>query len=73
MDVKDKTRAELDERVDKLERLIARKGVGSRYLKKMERIQRDVNIALLLSAAAGIVGLSAWAILKSGKEKEGDS
>lgn len=65
MNVKERTREELEERVKELEGLIARKGVGSGYLQKVERIQRDVNIALLLGAASAVVGLTAWAVIKS--------
>lgn len=65
MGIKDKTRQELEERVEELENIISRKGVGSSYLKKAERIQRDVNIALLLGATTAILGLTAWAVYKS--------
>ncbi len=65
MGIKDKTRQELEERVKELENMIARKGVGSSYLQRAERIQRDVNIALLLGATTAIVGLTAWAVYKS--------
>lgn len=65
MGIKDKTRKELEERVRELENIIAHKGVGSSYLQKAERIQRDVNIALLLGATTAVVGLTAWAVYKS--------
>lgn len=65
MGIKDKTRQELEERVEELENIIARKGVGSSYLQKAERIQRDVNIALLLGATTAVLGLTAWAVYKS--------
>lgn len=65
MGIKDKTRKELEERVRELENIIAHKGVGSSYLQKAERIQRDLNIALLLGATTAVVGLTAWAVYKS--------
>ncbi|NGP77864.1 hypothetical protein G3570_14545 [Balneolaceae bacterium YR4-1] len=65
MGIKDKTRKELEERVRELENIIAHKGVGSSYLQKAERIQRDINIALLLGATTAVVGLTAWAVYKS--------
>ncbi len=65
MGIKDKTRQELEQRVKDLEDIIAHKGVGSSYLQKAERIQRDVNIALLLGATTAIIGITAWAVYKS--------
>jgi hypothetical protein len=65
MGIKDKTRQELEERVKDLESIIARKGVGSSYLQRAERIQRDINIALLLGATTAIIGITAWAVYKS--------
>lgn len=65
MDVKNKTREELEKRIGELENIIARKGVGAQYVKKVERIQRDINLALILSGTAAVVGLATWALLKS--------
>jgi hypothetical protein len=62
MDVKEKTRMELEQRVEKLENLIAKKGIGSGYLQKAERIQRDLNLALILGTSAVVLGLTAWSI-----------
>jgi len=49
---------------DELEKLIAEKGIGSDYLSRAERIQRDVNLALLLTSATVLLGLTAWTIYK---------
>ena len=65
MSIKDKTREELEAKVKDLEGMIARKGVGSEYVQKVERVQRDVNIALMLGAATTVLGLTAWAVYKS--------
>lgn len=61
MDIKGKTRKELEKRVEKLERMIARKGVGSDYLQKAEKVQRDINLALILGTSAVVLGLAYWA------------
>lgn len=68
MNIKEKTRKELDERIRALEGIIARKGVGASYRQKIDRIQRDVNIALMLGATSAILGFTIWTILKSRKE-----
>jgi hypothetical protein len=62
MDIKDKTRRELEKRVEQLEGLIASKGVGSEYLQRAERAQRDLNLALMIGSAAVVLGFTAWAI-----------
>jgi hypothetical protein len=49
---------------DELEKLIAEKGIGSDYLNRAERIQRDVNLALLVGSATVLLGLTAWTIYK---------
>lgn len=62
----EKTVNKIEDRLKKMERLIAEKGVGSDYLSRAERVQRDVNIALFAGAmglAAG-VGIWAWYRLK---------
>lgn len=64
MSLKDKTREELENRIRELEDVIARKGVGSKYLQKAERIQRDLNLALILGTATAVLGATAWSIYK---------
>ena len=49
---------------EELENLIAEKGIGSEYLNRAERIQRDVNLALLLGSATVLLGLTAYTIYK---------
>jgi len=62
MKATEKTRKELEKRVEKLERLIAKKGVGSDYLGKAERVQRDLNLALFIGTTAIVAGLTIWSI-----------
>lgn len=66
--MKEETQGALERRVKELEEVIARKGVGSDYVQKARRVQRDINIALMLGAATTIVGIAAWALLSSGDE-----
>ena len=62
MEIKEKTRRELEKRVDILEDLIASKGLGSEYLQKAERVQRNINLVLLIGSTAVLFGLTAWAV-----------
>lgn len=64
MDLKNKTRAELEDKIEKLERMIATKGVGSKQLQRAERIQRDVNLALILGGVTVALGLTAYTVYK---------
>jgi hypothetical protein len=68
MSLKNKTKKELQNRVKELEDIIAKKGIGSDYLSKAERIQRDVNLALILGGTAVLIGATAWVLLKSREE-----
>ena len=68
MSLKNKTKKELQSRVEELEGIIAKKGVGSDYLSKAERIQRDLNLALILGGAAALVGVTAWTLFNSKEE-----
>lgn len=65
MSLKNKTKKELQSRIEDLERAIAKKGIGSDYLSKAERIQRDVNLALILGGTAALIGVTAWTLYKS--------
>jgi len=62
MDVKEKARKELEDRVRKLENIIAKKGVGSEYLEKAERMQRNLNLALIIGSTAVVLGITAWSV-----------
>lgn len=64
MALKEKTKKELEEKVDRLEHLIAKKGIGSNYLSRAERVQRDINLALILGATTAVLGITAWTIFR---------
>ncbi|SMO76322.1 hypothetical protein [Gracilimonas mengyeensis] len=64
MDLKNKTRKELETKIEDLERLINKKGIGSGYLSRAERLQRDLNLAVILGGSAALLGAAAWTIYK---------
>ncbi|MEX0662651.1 MAG: hypothetical protein WEA58_14190 [Balneolaceae bacterium] len=64
MSLKKRTRDELENQIEELEDLIAQKGVGSDYLSKAERMQRDLNLALILGGIASVLGITAWSLYK---------
>jgi len=65
MSLKEKTIQEVENRIEKIERAIAKNGIGSSYLSKAERVQRDVNIGLALGSIAIVAGVTAWALLSN--------
>lgn len=68
MDLKKRSREEIEERIEELEDLIAKNGVGSNYLSKAERIQRDVNLALILGGVTAFLGITVWSVYKLSAE-----
>ncbi|NHE57874.1 hypothetical protein [Cyclobacterium plantarum] len=65
MDITKKAKEELEDRLDKIEAFIASKGIGSTYLKKAQKTQRDINLALVLSGVVTIAGLALWMKLRN--------
>jgi hypothetical protein len=65
MSIKEKTIEQLESKIEDIENFISENGVGSKYLSKAERVQRDVNLGLAVTGFIGLAGLSAWAIMRS--------
>lgn len=63
MSIKDQTIRELSNKVEEIEDYIAEHGVGSNYLNKAEKLQRDLNVGLILGGASVIAGATAWALM----------
>lgn len=61
MDIKEKAKAELETRVQKIENFIAERGVGSSYLSRAKRVQRNINLAIVAGGILTIAGLTFWA------------
>lgn len=55
MDFTKKAKEEIEYRLDKIEALIGKKGIGSGTLQKAQKKQRDVNLIVL---SVGIITLS---------------
>jgi len=64
MSLKEKTIQEVEHRIKNIEKAIAKNGIGSSYLSKAERVQRDVNIGLAIGGLALIAGVTAWALIR---------
>ncbi len=68
MDITKKAKEEIENRLDKIEKFIASKGIGSTYLKKAQKKQRDVNLSLVVSGIVTIAGLVYWLSGKKNNE-----
>ncbi len=68
MDITKKAKEELENRLDKLESLIAKKGIGSSTLQKAQKKQRDVNLIVLSVGVVLITSLYFW--MKKSDKKE---
>ena len=60
MNLKQRTKEELESKIHELEDFISKKGVGSGYLAKAERAQRNLNISLFFGMTLTVAGLFFW-------------
>lgn len=60
MDITKKTKQEIEDRIEKIEDFIAKKGLGSTYLQKARKTQRDINLILVLGGILTVAGLVLW-------------
>lgn len=58
MDIKE----EFEARINKLENLIADRGIGSKQLTKARKAQRNVNLAIFVGSLITVAGIAVWAI-----------
>lgn len=70
MDIKEKARTELETRVRKVENLIAERGLGSSYLSRAKRVQRNVNLGIFVGGVIAIAGLTIWALSSNSSEED---
>ncbi len=68
MDIKQRTKEELEERIKKIEKFIGEKGLGSGYLARAKRIQRNINLVLFLGTFTTVAGLMAWILYKTDED-----
>ncbi len=53
---------EIEHRINDIEDFINSKGLGSGYLTKAKKTQRNVNVALFAVGAIAILGATIWAL-----------
>lgn len=62
MDITKQAKEQLEKRVKKLEEFIANKGVGSAQLTKARRIQRNINLAVVVGSFITLAGITVWVL-----------
>ena len=62
MDITKQAKEQLEKRVKKLEEFIANKGVGSAQLAKARRIQRNINLAIVVGSFITLAGITLWVL-----------
>ena len=62
MDITKQAKEQLEKRVKKIEDFIASKGVGSAQLAKARRVQRNINLAIVLGSFIMMAGITAWVL-----------
>ena len=62
-------REEFEERINKLENLIADKGIGSKQLGKVRNVQRNMNLAVFVGSLITIAGIAVWALSGNSDEE----
>ena len=62
MNITEKTVEELQKRLDKVDDLIAEKGLGSSYLTQAKKIQRRINLSLVGAAGLAVTAIVFWSL-----------
>jgi len=70
MDFTKKAKDEIDARLDAVEDFIASRGIGSTYLTRAKKVQRNVNLAIAAGCLITITGIAIWALNGSNEEDE---
>mgnify|MGYP003563467808 CR=1 FL=1 len=62
MDITKQAKEQLEKRIKTIEEFIAKKGVGSAQLAKAKKVQRNVNLALVLGSFMALAGITVWVL-----------
>ena len=62
MDITKQAKEQLEKRIKKIEDFIENKGVGSAQLAKAKRIQRNINLAIVLGSFITLAGIAVWIV-----------
>jgi hypothetical protein len=68
MDIATKAKEGIESRLKSIEHFIEEKGLGSSYLTKARRTQRNVNLAIAVGTLVTMAGISIWLFNSSRKD-----
>ena len=69
MDFNKEVKEKLEGRIKRLEDFIEDNGIGSTRLKKARKIQRNLNVAVLLGSLVTAAGVTIWALNSNNKSE----
>jgi len=70
MDITKRAKEEIETRLEKIENFIAHKGIGSSYLERAKKVQRNLNIAIVMASVVTLAGITVWAVSKMDDDDE---
>ena len=68
MDITEKAKEQLEKRIQKVEDFISERGIGASYLQRARKLQRNLNIAIVMASVITLAGITVWAINKMDEE-----
>ncbi|MDX1629293.1 MAG: hypothetical protein R3345_11375 [Fulvivirga sp.] len=69
MELTKKAKNELENRLERIEKFINEKGLGSQYLTKAKKAQRNINLAIFFGSVLTVAGIAAWILTSSDDEE----
>ncbi|MDX1681190.1 MAG: hypothetical protein R3242_10720 [Akkermansiaceae bacterium] len=63
----------LEDRLDRVEDFISRRGIGSSQLRKAKKVQRNINLAIAAGSLITVAGIAVWALSSTGDEDDDQS
>ena len=69
MDIAKQAKEQLEKRVKKIEDFIANRGVGAAQLAKARRMQRNINLAIVVGSFITLAGITVWILHNTDDEE----
>lgn len=70
MDLRERAKEELESRIEGIENFIAERGLGSSYLNRAKKVQRNINLAIAVGCVITIAGITVWALSGTDEDEE---
>lgn len=60
MEITNKVKERLENRIKDLEDLIEERGFGSHYLNRAKKVQRNINVSIFIGSVITVAGIVVW-------------